>query len=743
MATKKKANSEISLDAVREIADMMLSLEEKNRKRWSKKPLVKRGEDLLEILASKYPGLNEDTLYLMAMWVDLEITLRNVLVCEDELLVLMNKDEALESLYAHAKKSPHEFEMQIEWVNDFGCLLTEGRDSDIGAWFHDWIYDQLSMVGATDYLGNYYYLELSANQLSKFAKSKIIKERITAGINSKTQEEDLKILSSDPQIAVRFAVAKNSATSKQILDTLASDENEWVRQAALDNPSVGIEVLLSADSDEGKVSLASSEKANSQILKDLASEKDESIRIAVAENENSDEETLLKLAKDKVSDVRDAVARNPVTPLEALSVLVKDKDEYVRGALADRQDLGPELFEILAKDKSTWVRCRVAENTAAPQKVLEILSKDSDSLVREYVLENSNLAGSSVAQLANPIPVKFAVARNRNTPIATLEILSAESDNHYHQGVTTSLAACVASNPSLPPSILMNLMKSKDERVIQNLASNPTIPQDVLLTLVEKSFKKEKSGKWRFDDRALELGLAANPKSPVKYLEQLLHHVDTWVVSEVASNPSLPPTSISKLAKSSHENVRKGVAKNPSAPWILLQSLMEDESNLWDIANNPAARSEDLEVIASRKGVNEWVLADIAKNPSAPLELLKKLSKSKNSFIKLGVASNSATSSELRAKILESFMNVEIGEDEHEYVGRCPYASSDMLEDLTDRYRALDTRNRTSVLTHIAGNINTPTWILEELSTDRGLEVRIAVAGNPSTPVGILENLGK
>jgi pentose-5-phosphate-3-epimerase len=744
MAAKKgKSESYLSVENLRELADAMMALEEKSLKKWSKKPAIKRGEDLQNLIEAKFPGIGDEA-HRVAMWVDLYIYTRATLTDHDYYFTLMDSDEAITALMKYEKKNPSQFESIFEWVGQFGCLLTEGSGSEIGAWFHDWFFEPLFEVEALAdkeflFLGN-----PTKAHLGKLAKSESARDRVQAALQSETDAELLKTLAQDSATAVRLAAAMNPSTPEKVLVSLSRDLDKLVRDAALKNESISLDALESSESESRSLSLASSKKASPETLAKLAKEKDEEIRAAVAANKNTAPETLLLLAKDKSDDVRENVADNPNCPMEVLKTLVRDKNYLIRGGLAMRDDLTEEMQKILSKDKESFVRDMLAQNKSTPHEILFSLSKDSSTWVRDKALKNANLHDDAVENFENPFSVKLAVAGNRNTPNDILETFSTNAEPTFDDGKRTSLMIGVAGNTLIPEVVASRLVKSKDKEVLKVLASNPSLPKECLEELVEASLKRLKSGKSDWIDRELELGLAVNPKSPVSYLGALLKHSDTWIVSSVAANPNLPLEKLAKLAKSEHNNIRKGVASNPKAPWVLLQSLLKDDECKWQLARNPAMRGEDLAELALQKTAGPNLLADIAMNPGLSKDQIEKLAKHKDVWVRLGVARNTNAPKEITKGILDGFLKMKSEENEGDmYLIRCELTPPEMIDEVLERYLPLKSKNRADRLCYIARNPNTRPETLTKLAGDRFTEVRIAVAKNPNTPVETLRQLSQ
>lgn len=231
-AKKSKSENYLSVENLGELADAMMALEVKSLKKWSKVPAVKRGEDLQALIETKFPGIGDEAVEI-AMWVDLYIYTCDLLVSSEDYFAFLEIEEAITELMKYEKKHPGEFEYMKEWVGDFGCLLTEGSESDIGAWFHDWFFEPLVAIGALADAEQLYLHNPTQAQLEKLAKSRSVRDRVQAALQSGTDSELLKNLAQDSAIAVRLAVVQNSSTPDEVVDTLSRDPEELVKEAAL------------------------------------------------------------------------------------------------------------------------------------------------------------------------------------------------------------------------------------------------------------------------------------------------------------------------------------------------------------------------------------------------------------------------------------------------------------------------------------------------------------------------------
>ena len=154
MSSKKsKPGSEngISYKVTHELSDAMLKLERSQSKKWLKNP-DKRAEELKNLALEKFPTIWERDSVELALRVDLDIYLGEVLVTDGDRTALMSPEEALNEFFNLDWDSNSNlqgwFEMLTQWVGDFGCLFTRGSGDHIGGWFEDPMWDVLSQIGA-------------------------------------------------------------------------------------------------------------------------------------------------------------------------------------------------------------------------------------------------------------------------------------------------------------------------------------------------------------------------------------------------------------------------------------------------------------------------------------------------------------------------------------------------------------------------------------------------------------------
>lgn len=809
MAEKKSANEKSTwgIKDIDQVAEALFALEEKNQKKWAKAPAVSRGEDMSKALVAKFGKLKKEEQIYLAFWVDICIYLPTVLNSYPGHIALMDKSQTLEKLITLEAAGELYIDEYLDWVSQFGCLLTQGSQSDIGAWFHERFHDLLSEIEAITWTDSIYDEELTSAQVSKAVTSKSTKTRVLAAISQSANSKDLTSFAKDKNPGVRYCVAANPKTPSKVLLDLSHESEVNIRVAVAANPSISAQTLETLATDKSpsvRKVVARQVETPLEILKKLTNDKEKIVRVAVAENPNSSSNELKSLASDKESEVRAAVAANPGSTKSILSSFSSDNDEtvqnglasnpntpseiveklansnnyFIRGDIASRNQLSEKVCSKLAKDKEVWVRRHLAENPSIPKSVMDLLSKDKDSLVREALIANSSLPEEDESQIENSDSVKLALATNVSLPIELLAELSRNTGVAFLNGSFKSIRAVVAKHPKIDQEIVDKLYATKDKQILGALASNSATPRKTIDDLVKLSLDKKVKKKWLPSDTELEIGLASNSNTPSEYLAELTRHIDIWTVAQVASNPNMPIKILNSLSKHEHQEVRSAVAANPSSPWALLESLAKDEVPIRQmVASNPSTRSDVLEQLANDRS-QSWVRSAVASNPSTPIEILTKLSKDSEPLVRLTVARNNNTSTEILRKLgnedLEEnafilsavidnpnteealrhnlFTKLIKSDKGSEVVAACSNTEVELLKQLHEKYVNQDPKDdlgfkegsaRFAVLLALAKNRGTPQEILAKLASGRDTEIREAVAGNSAADSKILARLSR
>lgn len=365
------------------------------------------------------------------------------------------------------------------------------------------------------------------------------------------------------------------------------------------------------------------------------------------------------LSEDDDTFVRQAVSWNRSTPSELLSKLALDPAEAVRIGVARNENTSEETLELLSKDTEVSVRRDVATNEHTPQYILVKLIEDdtpeSTESTAPFAAQNPNTPPDALRNYVNRVLAqeeqkpenekKFASyiglwneVSNPSMPQDVLEELlqiCSTSDEHG----AMSLKHGIARNPGASLRILDTLARDESSYVRYGLEQNPQAPQSALRTCYELY--------------GVSSNLAENPNTPKDILEECSRAEDANIREAVARNESTSPDVLNMLANDSSEYVRATVAENPNTPQETLERLSYDESKAirHSVAKNPSiTRAIATELFADTEEVHEG----LALNPSTPKEILDKLAKAVDEYIRIYVASNKNTAAETLEEMISS-----------------------------------------------------------------------------------------
>lgn len=357
------------------------------------------------------------------------------------------------------------------------------------------------------------------------------------------------------------------------------------------------------------------------------------------------------LSEDTDMFVRQAVSWNQSAPAELLSRLALDPDEAIRIGVARNENTSEATLELLSKDAEVSVRREVATNENTPQHILVTLIEDDTPEPTEstasFAAQNPNTPPDALRGYANRVLAQeddrdyiglWSEISNPSMPQDVLEKLlqtCSASDKHG----ATSLKHGIANNPGASLKILDMLARDESSYVRFGLEQNPQAPQSALRTCYEMY--------------GVSLHLAENPNTPQDILEECSRDEDASVRSAVARNQNTSTDVLRNLADDSNASVRATVADNPNTPQEVLERLSLEESEVVrnSVAKNPSiTHAIATELFADKEEVQEG----LALNPSTPKEILDKLSKEEDEYIRTFVASNRNTSSETLEQMIAS-----------------------------------------------------------------------------------------
>jgi len=194
-----------------------------------------------------------------------------------------------------------------------------------------------------------------------------------------------------------------------------------------------------------------------------------------------------------------------------------------------------------------------------------------ESRAQEY-LAKQGVPSSLVVRLVERKPVSDREA-------ARLEDLGDTVVLHLLPGSPiTALLHLLASNPSIPASMIARLAANRDEEVRWGVAYNPNAPVETLLRL-------RTPGKYS----TMNEYLARNPRIPTEVLLQMYRNTESNR-SAFAMNPNCPADLMREIAGQGTDLDRSWLAANSNLPADLIARLALDPSeNVQRIlAQNPA-----------------------------------------------------------------------------------------------------------------------------------------------------------
>ena len=212
---------------------------------------------------------------------------------------------------------------------------------------------------------------------TRLATDTSLRVRVEAAKSGDVSDKALEGLASDPEHAVRCAVAAltpydgRGGCPPRLLRLLSRDVHTEPRAAAAANPANPADVLKRLhDDDEPQVraAVAVNPAATTDVLKRLAGDRRRQVRSAVAAHLSTPQPTLVRLATDRAVAVRMSLAQRYLCPEPVLDLLAGDPKEEVRSAVAARPDLSAGLHRALSEDEDPAVSRAAQRNYHARQR---------------------------------------------------------------------------------------------------------------------------------------------------------------------------------------------------------------------------------------------------------------------------------------------------------------------------------------------------------------------------------------
>jgi hypothetical protein len=356
-----------------------------------------------------------------------------------------------------------------------------------------------------------------------------------------------------------------------------------------------------------------------------------------------------------------------------------------------------------------------------------------DALLQEAA--NPGTSSERLRQLYNQHPIiNVGLSKNPATPPDILKLLSSNSSVLVREQVT--------ENPNTPLKVLFHLGSQFPKQLLKNpalpliLLENPNafaeIPTQALLKLLEQ------------------------PEAPYPLLEWSAAHTSIEVRRKTAQNAHTPIEALERLAGDQDPSVREAIYKNKSAaPVIQLFWRMGASLDLSSASVQPhlTVTSTDLERLASGGGFARYLVSrhpntteaalqtlaqnfqndvplrlEIAQHPKTPRDVLRVLLVDIQAHIRALAVKH--------ANVPKDFVETlyRLGADET----LAEYKKPDLKLSKDELLELLEGASHW-VKTLIARHPNVPVAILQQLSTDPALDLKLAIAHNPTTPNAILE----
>lgn len=341
--------------------------------------------------------------------------------------------------------------------------------------------------------------------------------------------------------------------------------------------------------------------------------------------------------------------------------------------------------------------------------------------------------------IANDPRLQRLAARHPYLPVPLLEIL--DQQQPYGQARETLLTrleehdleaniffrlasdgdwdvrAAMARNPNLPDSVREQLCDDPDWWVRAAVAENPQATPDELARLARNQ-----------EHVTIKEHVAAHPHTPGVLLTQLASDGDPAVRAAVASNPSSPPEALASLASDERFATRESVAAHALTPEEHLMQLANDPNErvayVARLRYWPLSESRAAEALATRRRQVKMALSNADQTPP---QILQQLARDRNAMVRAQTALHRELPDEAR---------ITLAQDSSKLVSMIARAADEHTpRDELAFLPRFDARLRQA----LSRNPQAPEPVLDSLSDDPLLDVRLGVLTNPSSPNSALE----
>jgi hypothetical protein len=437
--------------------------------------------------------------------------------------------------------------------------------------------------------------------------------------------------------------------------------------------------------------LAQNSSTPAELLRKLSISSDFLTRKHVAENPNTPTEVLLKLGAEFPEQLLD----NPVFSLLLLENpnLVDTMPATTLASLLKHERVPIFFLEKAANSRDREVLLALAMNPQTSKTVLEKLIQSPYNKVKEAAQLHVNWAGE--------ITEGWDEAARQAIWNTTL----VEGNNSHVQKKYGAYLEELAKIGAIPDFILKSL--PQNDSFFQELATNPNTPEKSLEFLA------------RSDNWEIRLGVASNSSTSEKILEELARDSNLWIREEVARHSNTPKSVLKQLAERAKENYEDSEVLAELAEF----SLVRDR----EVVPTSSTTEGNLEALVRDSNWDQRL--EVAQNPDTPEIILEQLAKDDELWVRLGVAGNPKTPRGILNNLVEDNYAL-------------PNQTLTIDPKICISYLAGN--NHALISKKIAVNPNVNVSLLSEILTpDAEFWIGLEVAGNPNTPAFILEKLAK
>lgn len=416
------------------------------------------------------------------------------------------------------------------------------------------------------------------------------------------------------------------------------------------------------------------------------------------------------------------LAENSHTPHAMLMALAEVDDKDLRFRVGRNAASPTSVVRQLARDRYARVREGVASNPAAPADVLERLAKDSSKTVRGAVASNPSRGAAAApkqAQLTgspdSTVPVRVPVSEmarcdeNASSEVVVRRVeINQDRDPNATHGITLG-------------SILSAILYGANQRAL-----NRCLP--------------ESSRIWALmSGRSLGLPTAVSQGLPVEVIADLLSE----------QRPAHVRRTAARMLPIGNTAVRRMLFADgdPDIRWEALERSVGDPDPLLGEALAELAASRPARIKFVTDGLepherwrtptdySDQVAQLIARHPATPSEALTGLLTEKSAEVLLALAGHPSINQSDLEQLTTKMLSIRTGST-RELFAESAQTPAAVLEDIaTDR--------RIDLRAAVAGNSSAPEHVLSRLAHDSSADVRLAVLANPRVPAELAASIAE